>query len=157
MALGNKINEFNFRYSRRGLLYSFSRGAGGGDVAVNIPGFAFFGREPFSFVNRTETTLSSSRTTSHVQRHPHFQIWRDLNYLPITADFTVNFGGIYNFGEQSIFSRVAPELLPAFSPIQSYGAGIPSNFIQGVGGPHDSFSNKTLGVFVQDSWRIKPN
>ncbi len=50
----SKINELRYQYSRRGLLYNFSRRPGGGDVAVNIPGFAFFGREPFSYVNRVE-------------------------------------------------------------------------------------------------------
>src|SRR5581483_2833400 len=55
LTLGpDKINEFRFQYARRGLLYSFSRGTGGSNVAVNIPGFAFFGREPFSYVNRVE-------------------------------------------------------------------------------------------------------
>jgi outer membrane receptor protein involved in Fe transport len=82
-----------------------------------------------------------------------FKFGGDVNHLPLTADFTVNFGGIYNFGQQAPF----PDPFPAFSPIQAYGGGIPSNFIQGVGGPHDSFSNTTLGLFVQDSWRIKPN
>src|SRR5207253_3065814 len=78
----NKINDFRFQYSRRGLLYGFSRGSGGDNVAVNIPGL---------------------------------------------------------------------------SPVQAYGAGIPANFIQGVGNPHDAFSNTPLGTFVQDSWRIRPN
>src|SRR4029077_15187568 len=54
-VIGNtKVNELRYQYSRRGLLYNFSSGPGGGDVAINIPGFAFFGREPFSFVDRTE-------------------------------------------------------------------------------------------------------
>ena len=48
----NKVNEARFQYARRGLLYNFSSGPGGGDVAINIPGTAFFGREPFSFVRR---------------------------------------------------------------------------------------------------------
>ena len=49
-----KVNEARFQYSRRGLLYSFSTDPHGQDVAVNIPGVAFLGREPFSFVKRTE-------------------------------------------------------------------------------------------------------
>src|SRR5436853_2564055 len=54
-TIGNdRVNEFRFQYARRGLLYSFSRDPRGGNVAVNIPGFAFFGREPFSYVKRTE-------------------------------------------------------------------------------------------------------
>src|SRR3989441_8613063 len=50
----NKVNEARFQYARRGLLYTFSPDPNGGNVAVNIPGFAFVGREPFSFVRRTE-------------------------------------------------------------------------------------------------------
>lgn len=157
----NKINELRFQYARRGLLYSFSRGPGGGDVAVNIPGFAFFGREPFSFVNRTEQRYQFADNFSWSKGTHNLKFGADVNYLPLEADFTVNFGGIYNFGAQSIFPVTIdpPEgtQFPAFSPVQAYGAGIPSNFIQGVGGPHDEFSNKTLGLFVQDSWRIRSN
>jgi hypothetical protein len=158
---GNKINEFSFRYSRRGLLYSFSRGQGGGNVAVNIPGFAFFGREPFSFVNRTEQRYQLKDNFSWTKGAHNIKFGMDANYLPLSANFTVNFGGIYNFGEQSVFpAAIAPPAntaFPAFSPIQAYGAGIPSNFIQGIGNPHDAFSNTTVGVFAQDSWRIKSN
>jgi len=157
----NKVNEFGFRYSRRGLLYSFSRAPGGGDVAVNIPGFAFFGREPFSFVDRTEQRYQLKDNLSWSKGTHNIKFGVDANYLPISADFTVNFGGIYNFGQQSIFTPVSTPIIdkpfPAFSPVQSYGAGIPSNFIQGVGNPHDAFSNTTLGGFVQDSWRIRTN
>ena len=34
---------------------------GGSDPAVNIPGFAYFGREPYSYIQRTETSLSVHR------------------------------------------------------------------------------------------------
>jgi hypothetical protein len=148
----NKINEFRFQYARRGLLYSFSRGAGGSDVAVNIPGFAFFGREPFSFVNRTEQRYQLTDNFSWSKGTHNIKIGVDGNYLPLSADFTVNFGGLFNFGQQSLVAGA-----PAFSPVQAYGAGIPSNFIQGVGNPHDAFSNTMLGGFLQDSWRIKSN
>src|SRR5205807_8364672 len=43
----NMVNEFRAQFARRGLRYDFSKGPGGSNVAVNIPGFAFFGREPF--------------------------------------------------------------------------------------------------------------
>jgi hypothetical protein len=148
----NKINEFRFQYARRGLLYSFSRAPGGDNVAVNIPGFAFFGREPFSFVDRVEQRYQLTDNFSWSRGAHNIKFGVDGNYLPISADFTVNFGGIYNFGQQSLVAGV-----PAFSPVQAYGAGIPSNFIQGVGDPHDAFSNTTLGAFVQDSWRIHSN
>jgi hypothetical protein len=149
----NKINEFRFQYARRGLLYSFSRGAGGGNVAVNIPGFAFFGREPFSFVNRTEERYQATDNFSWSKGTHNIKFGVDGNYIPLSADFTVNFGGIYNFGQQSFF----PSPFPGFNAVQAYGAGIPSNFIQGVGNPHDAFSNTVAGAFLQDSWRIRSN
>jgi hypothetical protein len=40
----NKINEFRFQYSRRGLFYGPSRGPGGENVAINIPGLLFRAR-----------------------------------------------------------------------------------------------------------------
>src|SRR2546422_6763660 len=158
----NKVNEFRFQYARRGLLYSFSRGPGGGNVAVNIPGFAFFGREPFSFVQRTEQRYQLTDNFSWSKGTHNIKFGVDGNYIPLSADFTVNFGGLYNFGSQNIFSNppIPPPsgtTFPAFSPVQSYGAGIPSNMVQGVGNPHDSFTNTALGVFVQDSWRIRSN
>jgi len=159
----NKINEFRFQYARRGLLYGFSRSPGGSGVAVNIPGFAFFGREPFSFVDRTEQRYQLTDNFSWSRGTHNIKFGIDSNYLPLSADFTVNFGGIYNFGQQSLgFDApvIAPPTgisFPAFSPVQAYGAGVPSNFIQGIGNPHDAFSNTTLGGFVQDSWRIRSN
>src|SRR5262249_50205878 len=51
----NKVNEFRFQYARRGLQYFYSSAIpGGSDPAVNITGFAYFGREPYSFIQRTE-------------------------------------------------------------------------------------------------------
>ena len=156
----NRINELRFQYARRGLLYDFSRAAGGSNVAVNIPGFAFFGREPFSFVQRTEQRYQFTDNFSWVKGTHTIKFGVDGNFIPIQANFTVNFGGIYNFGQQSLgFDNpaIAPPAgnpFPSFSAIQAYGAGIPSNFIQGVGNPHDSFSNTTAAGFLQDSWRI---
>ncbi|MFY9561086.1 MAG: TonB-dependent receptor [Terriglobales bacterium] len=159
----NKINEFRFQYSRRGLFYGPSRDPGGQNVAVNIPGFAFFGREPFSFIKRTEERYQATDNFSWSKGSHNIKFGVDGNFLPVTADFTVNFGGIYNFGQQALgfdHPQIAPPpgiQFPAFSPIQTYGAGIPSNFVQGIGSPHDSFSNTTAGAFIQDSWRIRSN
>ena len=145
----NKVNEARYQYSRRGLLYSFSTDPHGGDVAVNIPGIAFLGREPFSFVKRTEQRNQWTDNFSWTIGNHSIKFGGDVNYLPLVADFTVNFGGIYNFGSVTPIPG-----LPALNAVQAYGAGLPQNFIQGVGNPHDEFSNKTIGVFVQDSWRL---
>jgi len=70
----------------------------------------------------------------------------------------------YDFGSfvAANLGFVKPDLdsLPKFpdlSPIQSYGAGLPATFVQGLGSPHDSFSNKPLGLFWQDSWHMRHN
>ncbi|MGC2695339.1 MAG: TonB-dependent receptor [Candidatus Angelobacter sp.] len=154
----NKINEARYQYSRRGLLYNFSRGPGGGDVAVNIPGVAFFGREPFSFVDRVEQRHQISDNFSLIKGRHSFKFGADVNHLPVTADFTVNFGGIYNFSELS-GSSISPAFatFPNFSAVQAYGLGIPQVFIQGIGNPHDSFSLTSMGFFAQDAWRIRNN
>jgi hypothetical protein len=161
VVANNKVNELRYEYSRRGLLYNFSGGPGGGDVAINIPGFAFFGREPFSFVNRTEQRHEiSDNFTWNLGTHS-VKFGGDVNHLPLTADFTVNFGALYNFGGLSATQLGLPSTflganVPGFSPVQAYGLGIPQSFVQGVGNPHDSFTNNNVGFFLQDSWRITP-
>jgi hypothetical protein len=157
----NKINEFRFQYARRGLLYSFSRAPGGNNVGIQIPGFAFLGREPFSPVDRTEQRYQVTDNLSWSKGTHNIKFGVDGNFIPVNADFAVNFGGLYNFGTQSIFPVVIPPPsgtdFPAFNAVQAYGAGIPSSFVQGVGDPHDAFSNTTAGGFLQDSWRIRSN
>jgi Carboxypeptidase regulatory-like domain/TonB dependent receptor len=149
----NKVNQFSFQYARRGLLYSYSNAPGGSDVAVNIPGFAFFGREPYSYIDRTEQRYQFTDNFSWTRGRHDTKFGVDLNYIPITATFTVNYGGVYDFGSINPF----PSPFPALSPVQAYGAGIPQDFIQGIGNPTDSFSNKPLGLYWQDSWRVRPN
>src|SRR3989454_2360939 len=157
-----KLNELRFQYARRGLLYNFSPDASGGNVAVNIPAFAFVGREPFSFVRRTEQRYQFTDNFSWQRARHVVKFGADVNHLPLQADFTVNFGGVYNFGELSPGSLGLPtsfgaQAVPNFSPIQAYGLGIPQVFIQGIGNPHQSFSNTAVGLFIQDSWRMRQN
>lgn len=152
----NKVNEATFQYARRGLNFNFSSGPGGGNLAANITGFAFIGREPFSFIKRTEERFQFKDNLSwSVGRHD-MKFGGDFNYLPLSATFTVNYGGVINFGGLSA-SAVGLSGFPSFSPVQAYGLGIPSTFVQGIGNPHDAFSNKPLGFFWQDSWKIRQN
>jgi len=43
--------------------------------------------------------------------------------------------------------------LPGFSAIQAYGLGLPQSFVQGIGTTSLKYDLKTLGGFLQDSWR----
>ena len=158
----NKINEFRFQYARRGLSYFYNDGPGGSNAAINIPGFAFFGREPYSFIQRTEERYQFVDNFSISKGRHDIKFGGDYNYIPLSATFTVNYGAVINFGgldptQLGFPATAGPITIPAFSPVQAYGLGIPSSFIQGIGNPQNSFKNQPLGLFIQDSWKIKPN
>jgi hypothetical protein len=163
----NKINEFRFQYARRGLSYLYSSAPGGADVAVNIPGFAYFGREPYSYIQRTEQRYQFTDNFSWTRGQHGMKFGVDFNYIPITATFTVNYGGNYDFGALSASQVLGSafnslpaslqQIIPGVSGIQAYGLGVPQDLIQGIGNPNDTFSNKPLGVYFQDSWRATPN
>jgi hypothetical protein len=154
----NKINEFRFQYARRGLSYFFNTATASGlTPAVNIPGAAFFGREPYSFIQRVEQRYQFTDNFSWTMGRHNTKFGGDFNYIPTTATFTVNYGGVYDFGSQRLGFPTTPFDFPSFSPLQAYGLGVPVDFIQGIGNPHDSFTNKPLGFFWQDSWRARSN
>jgi hypothetical protein len=161
----NKVNEFRFQYARRGLSYFYNtKIPAGSDPAVNIPGFAYFGREPYSYIQRVEQRYQFTDNFSWTVGHHDTKFGGDVNYLPLTAVFTVNYGGVYDFGSFSAanlgFVNPSPNSLPDFSPlspVQAYGAGLPGDFIQGIGKPNDSFKNIPIGAFWQDAWHIRPN
>ncbi len=159
----NKVNEFRFQYARRGLSYFYNtKIPGGSDPAVNIPGFAYFGREPYSYIQRVEQRYQFTDNFSWTIGRHNTKFGADVNYLPLTAIFTVNYGGVYDFGSFSssalgFTSPIPGTPFPDLSPVQSYGAGLPGDFVQGIGSPSDSFKNIPIGAFWQDSWRVNPH
>ena len=159
----NKVNEFRFQYARRGLSYFYNTQIpGGSDPAINIPGFAYFGREPYSYIQRVEQRYQFTDNFSWTIGRHNTKFGADLNYLPLTATFTVNYGGVYDFGSFSssnlgFTSPIPGTPFPDLSPVQAYGAGLPGDFIQGLGSPSDSFKNIPIGAYWQDSWRVDPH
>ena len=149
----NKVNELRFQFARRGLAYFYNTAIpSGNDPAMDIVGYAYFGREPYSFAQRVEKRYQFTDNFSwSIGRH-NTKFGADFNYIPIQANFTVNYGGLFDFGSQSLFPGV-----PSFNAVQAYGLGMPGGFVQGLGNPAGSFSNKPLGVFWQDSWRARNN
>src|SRR5437879_4477228 len=98
----NKVNDFRFQYARRGLSYFYNTAIpGGSDPAVNIPGFANFGREPYSFFQRTEQRYEVSDNLSWTIGRHNTKLGADFNYIPLKAIFTVNYGGVYDFGSDT--------------------------------------------------------
>ena len=172
------LNEFRFQFARRGLHYGFSDCtadqcptigglADGSQTAVNITGFAFFGREPFSTVDRIERRYQWTDHLTWLKGKHTLKGGVDVNFIQLRSKepqiFELNFGGIYNFGSVDS-NAIVSELvgvpltgLPQLTAVQAYGLGLPQNFIQGTGESDLFFNNTAFGVFAQDSWRVTPH
>ena len=155
----NLFNEARFQFARLGLHYGYSDLPGGSDPAVDITGVAFFGREPFSTVDRTEKRYEWTDDLTWTKGRHTFKFGGDVNLVQLGSTksqiFTLNYGGVYDFAALSASTfGVASPSAPGFSAVQAYGLGIPEDFYQGIGKTHTTFNNKTLGVFVQDSWKL---
>ncbi|HEV2489167.1 MAG TPA: TonB-dependent receptor [Candidatus Acidoferrales bacterium] len=161
----NLFNEFRYQFARRGLHYGFSQAPGGSNIAVNITGFAFFGREPFSTVDRIEKRNQFTDDLTWVKSNHTFKFGEDTNYIQLGTSkpeiFELNFGGLFDFGSlgASHFgfpSSVAGFTVPSLTALQTYGLGLPGDYIQGIGNSNRTFNVPSTGFFAQDAWRIVP-
>jgi len=155
----NLFNEARFQFSRRGLHYGYSTLFGGNFPADNIAGAAFLGREPFSTEDRIERRFQWTDNLTWTRGSHALKFGVDTNLVQLRSGavqvLELNYGGVFDFGSLSAGS-LSPAFanLPGFSAVQAYGLGIPTVYFQGVGQSHRLFDNKTIGVFVQDSWKI---
>jgi hypothetical protein len=153
------VNEARFSYGRRKATFD-SQIPG---TAIQIIGAAFLGSNPFSPVNRTETRFQLADNLNWVHGNHAFKFGADFNFVDITARFDLNFPGLFNFGGVSRGTLAAgfiPGLAanaPDITPVQSYGLGIPSVFIEGFGDPNSQIKNRPLAFFAQDSWKVRSN
>ncbi len=154
----NLFNEFRFQYARRGLHYGFSDLFGGSFPADNIAGAAFLGREPFSIVDRIERRYQWTDALTWTKGAHTLKFGADVNFVQVRSGgsqiFTLNYGGVFNFGTVSASSLGLDAGDPSFSAVQAYGLGLPTVFFQGVGQSNRPFNNTALGFFGQDSWKI---
>jgi hypothetical protein len=152
----NKVNELRYQFARHPVLFSNSSSPGGASVAVNIPGFAYFGKTPFSVVDRIEDQNQLQDNFTYTRGGHTFKTGIDLRYIPINIEQGQLYGGgDYSFAALDA-TDVSPALagLPGFSPIQAYGLGVPQSFVQGIGLTTFKYDLKALGAFLQDSWRV---
>ena len=144
-------NEFRFSYGRRDTVF---RSQNGDAVSFNISGTAFIGRELFSPVDRTETRYQIADNFNWVVGSHTLKFGGDINFIKIpSAVFELNFAGLFNFGDFAASNLGFPAAAPAFTPIQSYGLGLPSIYIQGFGNPVSQIKNTPIAFFAQDSWK----
>jgi hypothetical protein len=149
---GSTANEFRFSFGRRATTF---RSQNGEAVAYNISGTAFIGRELFSPVDRRENRFQVLDNFNWVVGDHTFKFGGDINFIEIpAARFELNFAGLFNFGEFNASNLGFPTSAPAFTPVQSYGLGLPSLYIQGFGNPISQIKNKPLAFYAQDSWKV---
>lgn len=157
------FNEFRFQFARRGLHFGFSQLPGGSNIAVNVPGFGYFGREPYSTVDRIERRTEFTDQATIIRGRHTFKFGGDYNLIQLRSSkaqiFELDFGGVANFGglAASTFgfpNSVAGINLPGTSGLQSYGLGIPTTYIQGIGNSRQPFDNIPMAFFAQDSWNV---
>lgn len=154
----NKINELRVQFARHPINFSNTTAPGGSGTAVNIPGFAYFGKTPFSVVDRIEDQSQLQDNFTYTRGNHTAKAGIDLRYIVINLKQGQLYGGgDYTFAALNA-TDVSPLLagLPGFSPIQAYGLGLPQSFAQGIGTTQTKYDLKTLGGFLEDSWRITP-
>ena len=166
----NLFNEFRFAYGKRDTSF---RSQNNDAVAYNISGTAFIGRELFSPVDRTENRYQFLDNVTYAWGNHSFKFGGDINFVEIpSALFELNFAGLFNFGETDITPFLAASLpagtplppscqtntqtgcIPLATPVQAYGLGLPSIYIQGFGNPISKIKNKPIAFFAQDSWKL---
>lgn len=149
----NLVNELYFSFGRRKT--NFNSQVPG--TALQIIGTAFLGQNPFSPVDRTEKRFQVRDNLNWVRGDHTFKFGYDVNYVTVDARFDLNFSGLFNFGANSCATLITGCTGPAFTPVQSYGLGFPSVFIQGFGNPNSRVQNRPLAFFGQDTWKVRPN
>jgi hypothetical protein len=178
IASDTAFNEFRMQVARRGVHFGFSQLPGGSDIAVNIPGFAYFGREPYSPVDRIERRFEFTDNVTLVRGKHTFKMGGDFNLIQLRSKkaqiFELDFGGVVNFSSLATSTVTGGAIhdcygaagghdgtctpgefsLPGTTPVQSYGLGLPSIYIQGIGSSNSPFDNIPMGFFLQDNWRI---
>ncbi len=152
----NKVNEARYQFSRHPIRFANNNTPGGNGTAVNIPGFAYFGKTPFSVVDRIEDQNQFQDNFTITKGGHTLKTGIDLRYVPINlVQGQLYGGGDYSFAALNA-TDVSPALagLPGFSAVQAYGLGLPQSFAQGIGTTGYKYSVKALGAFLQDSWKL---
>lgn len=162
----NMVNEAYLNIGRRRASFDSQVPS----VAHQIAGTGFIGSNPFSPVDRTEMRYQVRDNLSFVAGNHTIKFGGDVNWIDINAKFELNFPALFNFGQQAGGSLVtvggvpcdsptipAADRCPPITPIQAYGLGFPSVFIQGFGNPNSGVQNKPIAFFAQDTWKIHKN
>jgi hypothetical protein len=158
-SFGTSLTSILSSHMVNDLYYNFGRRVAKFDsqvpsVAHQIAGTGFIGSNPFSPVDRTERRHQIRDNVTWAKGNHTLKFGADFNFISGQASFELNFPALFNFGQQACSSLITGCTGPAFTPIQTYGLGFPSVFIQGFGEPNSSLSNKPIAFFGQDTWKV---
>ena len=147
----DKVNEIRFLASRRGLSFANATGVGAdvGGPGVDLPGYAYFGEDPLSPLSYIEKRFQGLDQFSWTLGSHTIKFGGEFTDIPVSTEESVQSGGGYVFGNTTLFPG-----LPAFSAVQSYGLGLPLTLLQSIGLGQVSYSNRRIGFFAQDSWKV---
>ena len=144
------LNDFRFFWGSR----KFEMTPNCFEPPVNIPAAAFLGRESILPHYRTERHIHlNDALTFSLGRHT-MKLGGDFMLCPTTVEYHRLMHGQFVFGPQP--APGAPAGSPVLSAVQAYGLGLASNFVQQFGDPSASAGKTSLGLFIQDSWRLSP-
>ena len=146
----NKVNEARFQFARHPVEFENQNTVQGNNVAVNIPGFAYFGKTPFSDVNRVEDQSQFQDNFTYTVKGHTLKTGVDVRYVLINFVKVQTYqGGDYSFGNVAIAAGT-----PSLSAVQAYGLGIPQSFVQSIGTQNGKDNIDVLGAYAQDSYKL---
>jgi outer membrane receptor for ferrienterochelin and colicin len=115
-------------------------------------------------VDRIERRFEFTDNLSMVRGKHTFKMGGDFNVIQLRSAkaqiFELDFGGDVNFGGFAASNFGFPDsvpgvtALPGTTGLQSYGLGIPTSYIQGIGNSNNPFDNIPIAFFFQDGWRM---
>lgn len=164
---GNYINQLRAQFSN----FNLSQyGRHTGSPQVNIAGFIDFGRGPFVPLHTAQERYLLEDLLSWNQGRHNFTF--GASYRPVSLRVTNEFlfSGLFLFGaglplqlalpaaDQAVLTGAfAPPAATTLTSLQAFSLGLPQIWQQGFGNPSLRGVQHNLGVFAQDSWKLRPN
>ena len=146
----NKVNEARFQFARHPVAFDNQNTAAGSAVAVNIPGYAYFGKTPFANLRRIEDQSQFQDNFTYTLGTHTLKFGIDVRYVDLNFVQAQTYeGGDYSFGSISIATG-----LPGLSALQAYGLGEPQSFVQSIGSQAGHDNIDVIGAYAQDSYKL---
>src|SRR5262249_26475165 len=173
-------NELKLQYSYTRLGY-FPNDPFGPEI--NIQGYGNFGRDIFLPSETIERHYDVYDNVSKIFGDHTLKFGGSIFFDRVTTTSETYLGGRFNFGAAIPLGAIIalnpalgptalnqltqflavnrPSLLPALaapiSSLQSYNFGLPIVYQQGFGDPSANSWTNRYGLYVQDSWKLRPN